>query len=499
MTQKKTTSLASRGFGDLPIRLDTTIRNQAARIHAALRTAIVDGLLTTNEALPSSRALAEQLGINRNAVVAAYEQLQSDGLIEARRGSRTVVASRLPLSPVGAATSAGPDSTPPPRRAFALGHTDSDTGLLRELSRATSRAIARATPEQLGYGDPRGSLALRREVAAFLASSRGIRCDPSCVVIVSGTQSGLRLCMETLLKPGDAVWMEDPGYYVARATLTAMGLRVIPVAVDREGLTIPGQPDLTRARAVYVTPSHQFPTGVTMSMRRRVALLDWARNAGSWIFEDDYDSEFRYAGPPLTALAGLGGDRVIYSGTFTKTLFPGLRLAYLVLPPAVVERVIIARASHDRFPPRFMQDAVAELMAKGHLARHVRRVRGRYRQARDALVSALAASAGDTLEIVVPTQGLHLVAYLRDDDLAFAAAGIREAANVETKLISETRIDPGGREGFVLGFSGHPPDELTSSGRRLGRAAAECHARHRGTQAVHDTAPDRAGSGGGVG
>jgi GntR family transcriptional regulator/MocR family aminotransferase len=468
--------LPTRGAGDLPIRLDATIRSQSARVHAALRAAIVDGLLTPDQTLPSSRALAEQIGINRNAVVAAYEQLQSDGLIDARQGARTFVAARLPLSLPLAATTSGPDSTPPPRRAFSLGHTEFDTSLLWDLARASSRTIAKATSEQLGYGDPRGSLVLRREVAAFLASSRGIRCDPSRILIVAGTQSGLRLCMEALLEPCDTVWMEDPGYHVAKATLQAIGLRVVPVAVDQEGLMIPKHHNALHASAVYVTPSHQFPTGVTMSMQRRVALLDWVREADAWIFEDDYDSEFRYAGPPLTALAGLGSERVIYCGTFTKTLFPSIRLAYLVLPATIVERVIEERASHDRFPPRFMQDAVAELMAKGHLARHVRRVRGRYREARDTLAKVLGASAGGALELVVPTQGLHMVAYLPEGYEPQMAAEIRQFADVETKLISETRIDPKGRDGFILGFSGHPLDELTDAARRLGRAAARYRA-----------------------
>src|ERR1700704_4937620 len=185
-----------------------------------------------------------------------------------------------------------------------------------------------------------------------------------CVVIVSGTQHGIRLCVDALLSPGDAVWMEDPGYYAARNTLETVGMKLVPLTVDARGIVVAsGLRFNAAAKAAYVTPSHQFPTGVTMSMARRVALLDWARASKAWIIEDDYDSEFRFAGPPLTALAGLGAERVIYVGTFTKTLFAGLRLAYLVLPPGVVERVVRARAAHDRFPPQFMQDAVADLIS----------------------------------------------------------------------------------------------------------------------------------------
>jgi GntR family transcriptional regulator / MocR family aminotransferase len=210
---------------------------------------------------------------------------------------------------------------------------------------------------------------------------------------------------------------------------------------------------------------------VTMSMARRVALLDWARAAKAWIIEDDYDSEFRFAGPPLTALAGLNAERVIYIGTFTKTLFAGLRLAYLVLPPAVVEPVIRARAAHDRFPPRFMQDAVADLIADGVLSAHTRRMRTRYREARDTLVGALESAAGGALRLVVPTQGLHMTAYLPHGVSKETAMQIREAANVETQLISETCIRRRGPDGFILGFSGHSLKELSAAAQRLGRAA----------------------------
>jgi GntR family transcriptional regulator/MocR family aminotransferase len=210
---------------------------------------------------------------------------------------------------------------------------------------------------------------------------------------------------------------------------------------------------------------------VTMSMARRVALLDWARASKAWIIEDDYDSEFRFAGPPLTALAGLGAERVIYIGTFTKTLFAGLRLAYLVLPPAVVERVVRVRAAHDRFPPRFMQDAVADLISDGVLAAHVRRMRSRYREARDAAATALETAAGGALRLAVPTQGLHMLAYLPDSVPKDLATRIRQAADVETQLISEMRIKRRGPDGFILGFSGHGIKELIAAAQRLGRAA----------------------------
>lgn len=442
-------------------------------MHSALRSAIIDGLLRPEMKLPSSRTLAEQLGVRRNAIVAAYEHLFSDGLIEARHGAGTYVAAQLP---------ARVSTTPPaqfkiaqgPRRAFALGNTHADAFLLRRLASNVRRRIATATDDQLGYGDPRGSEHLRTQIAQHLAANRGIRCDPSCVVIVSGTQHGIRLCTDALLSPGDAVWMEDPGYYAARHTLETVGMKLIPVPVDADGIVVAsGLRSNPSAKAAYVTPSHQFPTGVTMSMARRVALLEWARSSKAWILEDDYDSEFRFAGPPLTALAGLGGERVIYIGTFTKTLFAGLRLAYLVLPTAVVERVVLARAAHDRFPPRFMQEAVADLMSDGVLATHTRRMRSRYREARDAVATALGNAASGALRIAVPTQGLHMLAYLPNGLPKDTAMHIREAAEVEAKLLSEMRINRCGPDGFILGFSGHSIKELNAAAHRLGQAAKD--------------------------
>jgi GntR family transcriptional regulator/MocR family aminotransferase len=423
--------------------------------------------------LPSSRSLAAQTGVGRNAIVAAYEHLLSDGLIEARQGAGTYVLSHLPAPP-----STGPvpqftvEQSKP--RAFALGYTHTDAALLSRLASNIRRHIAQANQEELSYGDPRGSVHLRTQIARYLAANRGVRCDPSCILVVSGTQHGIRLCADALLSPGDAVWIEDPGYYAARNTLRAAGMQLLPVPVDGEGIVVAAAQDRPQlAKAAYVTPSHQFPIGVTMSMARRIALLEWARSSEAWILEDDYDSEFRYAGPPLTALAGLGSERVIYIGTFTKTLFAGLRLAYVVVPPTVLERVVVARAAYDRFPPRFMQEGVADLLFDGILAAHTKRMRARYREARDTVVQTLTKAAGGTLCVSAPTQGLHLLALLPTGLPIDAAIRIRRTANVEARLLSEMRIVTSEPDGFILGFSGHEIGELAKAAQRLGCAARD--------------------------
>ena len=475
-TTSKSPTLSKRpgALLDLPLRLDRAAGNQALQVYGGLRGAILDGRLVAGLRLPSTRALAQQFGVKRNAVVIAYEHLQSDGLADARTGSGTFVATLpAPLRKAKPASAPLRGVKPLSSKPFALGRTYADPQLLRRLASATRRRIVKSDAAAWGYGDPRGDRALRSEIARYLAASRGVVCDPDCVVLVNGIQHGLRLCAEALLEQGDAVWLEDPGYPVSGRTLTRAGLKVVPVAVDAEGLDVgAGEKRAPVAKAAYVTPSHQFPTGVTLSMARRIALVEWARASKAWLLEDDYDSEFRYGGPPLTALAGIGGgDRVIYLGTFSKLLGAGLRLAYMVMPPAALDAVIAVREGHDRFPSSFVAGAVAELMADGFLADHIRRMRRRYRAGRDAAVEALERAAGGALKIVSPQQGLHLLALLPVGLPADAAADIRTQAGVETWLLSETRLKATGADGFILGFGGHDVAELIAAATALGHAA----------------------------
>ncbi|HXT05631.1 MAG TPA: PLP-dependent aminotransferase family protein [Roseiarcus sp.] len=454
-----------------PIRLDAAIRNQALRVHSALRAVIVDGALAPGARLPSSRDMARRLGVGRNVVVAAFEHLISDGLIEARRGSGAYVSARLPPPPRAAAA---PQVAAMfgRRMPFALGHTHVAPLFLARLGAAARRHIAEASLADLGYGDPRGSARLRREIAAFLAVNRGLRCDPDCVVVVSGAQHGLRLCVDALLSRGDSVWVEEPGYFASRNTLTAAGMRLAPVPVDAGGLDVAASVVLApRAKAAYVTPSHQFPAGVTLEMSRRTALIAWAQAAGAWVFEDDYDSEFRYSGPPLTALASLSPHRVIYLGTFAKTLFAGLRLGYLAAPPQALARILNSRAAIDRFPPVFLQNALADLMADGSFAAHLRKSLRLYRAARDLVADAVATASRGVLRPDVPDQGLHMIAWLPSGATPELAREIRRQSKVEAMLFSETQMQPGAAEGFVLGFSGFEADALRSAATALGAAA----------------------------
>lgn len=457
---------------DLPLRLDPNHGSQSGQVHAGLRAAILEGRLAPGLRLPSSRALAAQLDVRRNAVVVAYELLLSDGLAEARVGDGTYVAAQVPRGPAAVE----PVPPPPPlgsgRGPFAIGHTAADPILLRRLGKALRDRVVRAAPEDLGYGDPRGHEGLRRAIAAHLAATRGVICDPSRILVTSGTQQGLRLCAEVLLRPGDPVWMEDPGYPTARRTLEALGARVVPVPVDAEGIDVAAGRALSpAARLAYVTPSHQFPTGVTMAMARRLVLLDWARQAGAFVMEDDYDSEFRFAGAPLTALAGIDPEgQVIYLGTFSKTLFPGLRVGFVVVPPALAGRVFAARAASDRFPSPLVGGALAEIMESGEFAAHLRRMRTRYRAARDMVAEVLDRAAGGRLRLSVPDHGLHLLATLPDGLPAGTARAAQHEAQVEGWLLSETRVAPAGPDGFVIGYSGHAEAALRRAAQRLGAA-----------------------------
>ncbi|MGO4853086.1 MocR-like pyridoxine biosynthesis transcription factor PdxR [Phaeovulum sp. W22_SRMD_FR3] len=442
------------------------------RLYAKLRQLIESGALPPGAKLPPSRDLAARLGLARGAVVAAFELLVAEGFAEARTGAGTYVATRVPQRAAPAETPAATAmARPHPSRRDLpgiLGAVAEDPRSLQIFRSILHRQLARPQAALFRYSDPQGSAELRREVAAYLQLARGVRCVPEQILITSGTQSALDLVLRSVLAPGDSIWHEDPGYPMARAAMLGAGLQVVSVPVDGEGLVVAaGIARAPRARAVYVTPSHQFPLGVTLSMPRRLALIDWAVATGSWIIEDDYDSEFRHAGPPLTALQGMdAAGRVIYSGSFSKAFMPGLRLGYLVLPEALLPPVLALRDRSDRYPPALAEGAMAEFLRAGHYAAHLRRARRRVRQARDALVAALAGGAAAGLaRVTTPDQGLHLIAHLPpgSDDHALAEAA--QVAGLGARALSPMYLQNPPQAGLVIGFSGFAPETLAAAAR----------------------------------
>ena len=434
--------------------------SRAAAVYTAIRGLIEAGQLPPGCRLPPSRELAAQVSVARGAVVAGFERLVADGFAEARVGAGTFVAEAVPR--LAAARMAARPRFPVKDLPGDLGLAFPDLQSLEAFRVLVNRHLARPAASLFLYADPAGDVGLRQALAAWLRLSRGMRLHADQIVLTSGTQGALDLIARAVLAPGDAVWMEDPGYPSGKAAFAAQ--RLVPVPVDAEGLDVSaGQRRAPEARAAYVTPAHQFPLGVAMTMRRRLALLEWAAKAGSWVIEDDYDSEFRYAGAPLASLQGMDAKgRVIHVGTFSKSLMPGLRMGWLVLPEALIDPVLALRLRVDRAPSGVLEPAMAEFLSGGGFAAHLRRARRRCRAARDALVAELAL-AGHRLR--APDQGLHLTLPLRvgcDDQ---ALARMARAAGLGARALSSMYLEAP-QPGLVIGFSGHAPEVLALAARR---------------------------------
>jgi GntR family transcriptional regulator/MocR family aminotransferase len=455
------------------------------RLYQALRHAITGGIIKPGDALPPSRALAQQTSFRRNAVTDAYERLIADGFAVARVGSGTFVAARIPAKISDRKKAAFTIETPQ-HGALALGCTLIDEQALRRFRGFVGRRLRAFGAEHLHYGDPRGSAELRAAIADHLLTARGLRCDPKQIMLTSGTQHGLRIVLSAILKPGDKIWCEDPGYPAARKAIEHCGARAVSVPVDASGMIVAkGRAAAPTARAAYVTPSHQFPLGVQMSMPRRLELLDWARDANAFVFEDDYDSEFRYDGAPLLSLAGIDHLHcVIYMGTFAKTLFPGLRLGYCALPEHLIGPVTAARAALDRYPGSLLERAVADMLNSGAFAANLRKVRGLYREARDVLAQTLIAASEGQLSVPVPSQGLHLVARFDAAIPLAVAAAAKTAAGVDGWLLADTYSRAPPMPGFVLGFAGHLIPKLIAAADKLAKASLDALPRARRRRAV---------------
>ena len=472
------------------------------QLYDGLRLAIVGGRLRAGARLPAARALGADLDLSRNTVEQAYDQLHAEGYVDrhARRGtfvSHTTpddvlhaparihtprlnvhhsLIARPPSRVLSArgraiATIALPSgvNTAAPPRPFRPGVPALDAFPMGIWARLSARHWQRASRRHLAYGHSAGYQPLREAIAQHLAAARGVRCTADQVIIVGGSQQALALATRLLLDPGDAVWMEEPGYVGARAAFIASEARMIPVSVDDEGLVVEeGEHLEPKARMAFVTPSHQHPLGMVMSVRRRLALLQWARRADAWILEDDYDSEIRYEGRPLPALQGLDEDgRVIYLGTFSKTVFPALRLGYVIVPPALVDAFVTARLIVDRHSSVVEQTILTNFIVDGHYARHVRRMRALYVERQQALLDALAPFA-DVLDVQPARAGLNLLAWLPhgvdDREVAVAAA----AAGIEAPPLTPFAQRPLTRGALILNFSGYDPLAIRSAAPRLG-------------------------------
>ena len=324
----------------------------------------------------------------------------------------------------------------------------------------------------MNYSDPMGSEEFREVIAVYLRTARAVRCEASQIMVVNGSQQALDLSARVLLDPGSPVWIEEPGYQFLRHALTLSGCRLVPVPVDSEGLDVAAGVKLCRtARVAYVTPSHQYPLGATMSVARRLQLLEWAHSFSAWIVEDDYDSEYRYESMPVASMQGLDpGSRVIYIGTFSKTLFPSLRLGYMVILPALVGRFLAVWQANDLGPSHLYQAALADFISGGHFTRHIRRTRQLYAERRNALAQALRKEFGSEIEILGAEAGMHLVVTLPPglSDRKISARAAQE--NLWLWPLSAAYASTNVRQGFILGFGGTKADEMPHQVRRLRKA-----------------------------
>jgi GntR family transcriptional regulator / MocR family aminotransferase len=456
------------------------------QVYEQWRTGILSGRFSPGDRMPSTRELAAALRVSRATVAAAYEQLMAEGYLDTKHGSGTFVCRALPDTPTRStrpqAAARRPDA-PVHLSAFANRLTPlawrgsanprvinlSTSGPIFEQfpfdvwKRMVRRHLQALGPSLFDYAsDGAGHPALRGVLAAYVSRSRAVRCTSDQVIVVNGSQQALDLCARVLVDPGGEVAIEDPGYLGARELFKACGARVRPVPVDRDGLMVSGLPP--SARVVYITPSHQLPLGVSMSLARRLELLEWARAHGALIVEDDYDSEYRYGGAPLPALQGLSGDAgVVYVGTFSNVMFPGLRLGYLVLPPALVEPFHRAKWLADRHTAHLEQAALADFIREGHLERHIRRMRRVYKRRRDAVLDALARHFGDQATVIGDAAGMHLV-------VRFQTAGIAtRAARAGVHLVSTRAYYAGEAPGheFIVRFAGVSERGLGEAVKRL--------------------------------
>jgi GntR family transcriptional regulator/MocR family aminotransferase len=454
-----------------------------SQLYEWFRRAIVEGRMRPGQRVPSTRSLAAELKISRIPVYNAYEQLLAEGFFETFVGAGTCIARSIPREAIDlleAHTSKPPrqiaEKSSPRRiseraKTLASGPEQSwlkHLGAFRVSLPALdhfptsvwSKLVARHNRKPpkgiMNYGSPLGYLPFREAIAEYLSTVRGVRCEASQVLVTTGSQQGLQISANALLDPQGRVLLEEPGYSGAHNAFATSGARLIPVPVDHEGIDVPSViRRQTKAQAVYITPSHQYPTGVTMSATRRMLLLNWAARSGAWIIEDDYDSEYRFESRPIASLQGMDSDaRVIYIGTFSKVMFPALRLGYLVIPKDLVAAFSAVREAADICSSTLYQAVLTDFIREGHFARHIRRMRLLYAERRAALMKAIDVHMSDLLQVVGTDAGMHLLTLLPDgyDDVAVS----KEAAamGISAMPLSPCYLGAPMKSGLILGYGG---------------------------------------------
>ena len=461
------------------------------QLYSTFRTAILDGVFAPGTRLPSTRALADDLGVSRTTVLQAFERLVSEGYATARSGAGTRVATTLSATAnrrsairVERSGPRAPDRAPKFSRAamavvdeygkprppfqmvpFALGVPAIDEFPVALWARLIGRLWRTRAREMLGFTDLRGYPPLREAIAQYVMTARGVRCTAEQVLVVNGAQHGIDLMARILLDPGDTAWVEDPGWRPMRATLRATGAQLVRVPVDEQGIDVyEGERRAPNARLALVTPSYQAPLGVALTLERRLALLDWAARADAWVLEDDYNGEYRYDTDPIPAVQALDrAGRVIYVGSFSKTVAPGLRLGYLVLPPALMEVARLSRLASDMHSSVAEQAVLAEFLSGGHFARHIRRTRELYRQRQADMLELGATIASDVMEMRAAPAGMRLLALLQRgvDARAVSWAAAERGVQVTPLSRSAPASITNGRDGLLLGYSayGHEATE----------------------------------------
>ena len=483
------------------------------QLYEAIRQEILRGSLKKGLRLPSTRYLAAELQTSRNIVVIAFEQLLAEGYLQSKTGSGTFITKTLPEEVLQIRSgSVSGDREPSTRGAtirrvsrsvlpldprlryapFRFGLPALDALPLELWGRLLLQHCRKVSAEIAIHGDPAGHRTLREAIASYAGVARAVRCSPEQVIIINGSQQAIDLAARVLADPGDFAVIEDPGYLGARSALEAAGIKLLPVGVGKEGLQVERIPKRAKTKLVYVTPSHQFPLGVVLSLPYRLQLLDWAARNDAWILEDDFDSEYRYESKPIPALQGLDQNgRVIYIGTFSKVLFPSLRLGYLIVPEDLVDAFVAARWISDRSSPLLEQAALADFITEGHLASHIRRMRALYMERRATIMTIIKQDMSDILEAWDAEAGMHTVGWLPSnvEDAQVAEEAAKNGLNALPVSGFALRRLP--RGGLLLGYAGFRPEVIKKAMRQLDSIIRMCARRQSRTSKRTSRSVDR--------